>query len=992
MALIALAVGCSQSENSGPGAPGPGPRGPGALFTDTLRVTSHAPEQGAKQVDRATRITVSFASVIIEDCLENQDTWLRRTDDAAQIAGTFVITDQGRTVMFTPSQELDGETDYSFQMSALTCDTDGLLLEEEFRLKFRTYDATPPKIDKASVSSNSLGVNRYSNFTISFDEAVAASSITSTSISIRDDFGNDFSTDLSVNENEVQLDPCADLPGNRLLTITATTDVEDTAGNTLSDEWTVQFTTASDVQAPTVVSNWPPTLPITSPLIQPTIEFDESMDPNSVESANVQFTDSFANIVSYTTVASKDQKTLRLVPSTRLIEGRTYSITLIDGPGAVTDVTGNTLSNQAILSFIVGTDATPPALTESFPSTGTTGFSVNGLLTLSFDEALDPSRIDRTRITLSDGTKNTDIVVSSTKGDTEIEITPVENLTPSTSYTLTVKGGQDGLRDPAGNPLAVSQRLSFVAADDPSLPKLILLPANGTVSVPTGVELRAFSATPLMANTVSTNTVLVTDAAGSAVQGTLTLTRDDRVISFDPNHAWNQGTWYKMIILSGPNGLRNASGNWMSQDVVSSFRIGYSGDFLVPEVTVTLNEIDKLRNENLSVPPYGFKINVSARDFTHYSLDMSSVQVELSGPGSVPSTEAIFADATLDGSTLSYTLGINHKLSPGTYTVTAKVSDLSGNVGGSGVYDFVVHDPEPAVIPFERTQVVWLRTDLDRDQSGTPDFEEDLLRLGLISAGDPAGTNARMIQVMRDAIAAQSYKLFERKQNGGREAEGSVAIRFSFHEPRGLQSMHIALGGFDPQGPKSRKYGDESTGTLGRAFFDYRNGTMADRNTATNPGLGVFPGELFLFESRVHIQVFPSFVTSFAKRFAPIAPAMGGMPAGSHSSDAVALAEGFNYSLGTSAQRGRYNTIFQAADDWAVAIGTILAHEIGHTVGLVARNKNPSGLHGDSSLHNEFSSVSDVMSAAVGYDSLISLDYEFRDLNIAYLRHRVLLK
>ena len=34
----------------------------------------------------------------------------------------------------------------------------------------------------------------------------------------------------------------------------------------------------------------------------------------------------------------------------------------------------------------------------------------------------------------------------------------------------------------------------------------------------------------------------------------------------------------------------------------------------------------------------------------------------------------------------------------------------------------------------------------------------------------------------------------------------------------------------------------------------------------------------------------------------------------------------------------------------------------------------------------------DVMSAAVGYDSLVLLDYSFRDLNIAYLRQRLVLR
>ena len=45
---------------------------------------------------------------------------------------------------------------------------------------------------------------------------------------------------------------------------------------------------------------------------------------------------------------------------------------------------------------------------------------------------------------------------------------------------------------------------------------------------------------------------------------------------------------------------------------------------------------------------------------------------------------------------------------------------------------------------FERTQIVWVRFDLDRDGNGRADFEDDLYLLGFGTEGDPAGTNAFM--------------------------------------------------------------------------------------------------------------------------------------------------------------------------------------------------------------------------------------------------------
>ena len=179
---------------------------------------------------------------------------------------------------------------------------------------------------------------------------------------------------------------------------------------------------------------------------------------------------------------------------------------------------------------------------------------------------------------------------------------------------------------------------------------------------------------------------------------------------------------------------------------------------------------------------------------------------------------------------------------------------------------------------------------------------------------------------------------------------------------------------------------------LGRAFYDYRNGNPAERNTASSPGLGIFPAEMWLYQTHIHLQVWPSYQTAFAQRFRPLCPDMGGTPAGAHALDAIVLSPGFDYATATTAQRARWQTIMDAADDWAAVIGIILAHEVGHSVGLVAPGPAPSGLFGDSSLHDTYAGATEVMAPSVGYEAMTSLDYAFRDIDLAYLRQRVLLR
>ncbi len=141
-----------------------------------------------------------------------------------------------------------------------------------------------------------------------------------------------------------------------------------------------------------------------------------------------------------------------------------------------------------------------------------------------------------------------------------------------------------------------------------------------------------------------------------------------------------------------------------------------------------------------------------------------------------------------------------------------------------------------------------------------------------------------------------------------------------------------------------------------------------------------------------YLQVGDSFTTRFAAAFLPLAPALGGTPAGADLRDATVLDPGFRWDTAAGTERARYSVVMSAADDWATAIGTILAHEIGHAVGLVAPGRSSDGLHGDETYHNEFAAPEDVMAASTGFESLVELEHSFRDLNLAYLRHRVLVK
>ncbi|MEE9126106.1 MAG: Ig-like domain-containing protein, partial [Planctomycetota bacterium] len=664
----------------------------------------------------------------------------------------------------------------------------------------------------------------------------------------------------------------------------------------------------------------------------------------------------------------------------------------LSGAGSITDLSGNNLTNNAAIFLTVGTDQQAPTIKVSSPGNGEAKVSLNVQPVITFGEAMDLRSINERTVTLEDGIDALPMTMVLQNSNTELLLVPAKNLKPGKRHTLTLSGGPLGLRDVAGNFLATDEVIRFTASADGTLPTVVLSPTSGSTVVPQGAKLTAAFDDVLDPTTVNGDTVVVVGQSSQAVNGTVTLHESGRIVEFAPAQAWALGTWYTMTLRHGPQGIRKLSGNWSTQPVSTSFKATRDADTTAPVVEVTLNSTSIRRNQTLTVPPWGFDINIFAQDSIRYDLDLSSMSIQFTGPGKSPSSAELLRRALIGNDGLRYKLPKDLALVPGDYSLIASVKDLSGNLGKSVALSFKVATPDNRALPFEHTEVVWARFDLDRDANNRADFEDDMVKLGFTVEGDGAGTNKLMVDLIRNGIIRQVHTLFERRHTGGRTGADSIAVLVTPHQPFGSRYSQIACGGLDPNGTTGRKYGDKSTGVLGRAFFDYRNAVRTDLNTGTRPGLGVFAGEMFLFQAQLHKDLYPQFTTTFARRFLKLVPEMGGTPVGKHYLDRRVLSSSFEPSSAKAEEYRRWQDIMLAADDWATAIGIILAHEIGHTIGLTATGPNPWGLHGGNGLHNNWPGLTDIMTSAVAYDTLVTLNYRFRDLNLAYLRQRILMK
>ncbi len=964
-----------------------------------LSLMSYSPSAQAVQVAVDATLEFTFDGIIDEDALNEEEFSLTK-GGGDPIQGTFSLSNGGKTVRFQPSSSMEKATDYVFTLAPTICDQSFRTLDQTVTISFRTFDDIAPTVLSSSVAQNATGVSRTGSIRVSFDEVLGASTLTTDTITLKDTWGTAIAVSLVQDGKDVVVSPIPDLPGSKLFTLKfrgGQGGVKDRAGNQLASSWVLRFTTAADSSSPSLLSSDPDDNAIeVSPNARLSFTFDESMDPGSYEPTGLTLTDSGLNPVPFTLGASPSKRKIHLYPSVSLQPGETYTVTFSAGINGLTDVSGNNLSQDRTVSFTAGSDSTAPKMTSSIPSAQATKVSPNVVIELWFDEPLKSSTVNSNTISLlKDGVKQS-FTAALDSSFAKLTVTPSSLLSANGDYILRLSGGFDGIQDKAGNPLSADTDIAFRSSASTVLPSFIVSPDDGAVGVPVTSKITILANEPVDPATVDNTRITLKNHLGQSIAGALSVSRGNRAIIFTPSSNLPSGGNLTLRIQGGANGLRLASGNWLSADATYQYRVGYTGDTNAPDLTLTLNGIETNRNKGLIVPTSGFTFDITAWDSYDATLDWTSLDLKLSGPASVPSSDELFVSGAFTAGTCSIRLATEDALDPGSYTIEATVKDTSGNESSKASLSFSVLAPSTEVRPFERTQIVWVQFDLDREGKGkgdgTADFDQDLFDYGLMTKGDPIGRNAHMRKIAMEGVIAAANKAYLRAADSSSKGVDSVHIRLVTRKPCRAPHMKMSVGGQDPDGKEKRGYGDESTGILGRALYDYQNSTPNENNSGTSPGLGVFPGELFLYQAKQYIDLYPYFITTFGRTFRGLSPHMGGTPAGKHSLDKKVLADDFDYTSASPSEKARYDEIMNAADDFATVVGVVLAHEIGHSLGLVAEGAPSRGLHGDSSLHNLSAGLKDIMSAVISYESLVSYEFKFRALNRSYLQERTLVK
>jgi hypothetical protein len=183
-----------------------------------------------------------------------------------------------------------------------------------------------------------------------------------------------------------------------------------------------------------------------------TATFSEDMNPSTIDDTTFLVNDGSTNILGTVTYADM---IATFTPETNLSYVMDYTATITTG---AEDLGGNPLENPFEWTFSTQEepDATPPAVSSTSPASGNDDVSAYTAITATFSEDMDPSIIDETTFSVSDGANN--IPGTVTYNDTTATFAPTTMLAFSKTYVATIT---TGVQDLAGNSLDEDYVWSF---------------------------------------------------------------------------------------------------------------------------------------------------------------------------------------------------------------------------------------------------------------------------------------------------------------------------------------------------------------------------------------------------------------------------------------------------------------------------------------------------------------------------------------------------
>ena len=361
----------------------------------------------------------------------------------------------------------------------------------------------------------------------------------------------------------------------------------------VNGKYAMVYTVTADTTAPTVSgtinANGATNVPIN---IKVGATFSEKMDPLTINTTTLslmQVATAVPGTVSYAGVNAV------FVPLSTLAPSTFYTVTVKGGVSGGKDLAGNPLARDYVWNWTTGAapDTTPPTVSGTLHANGATDVAINTKVGATFSEGMDPLTITTTTLFLMQGATAVPGTVSYS-GVSAVFI-PSSTLTPSTAYTVTVKGGVSGAKDLAGNPMAGDFVVNWTTStsSDTTPPTVSgTINANGATNVAINTKVGATFSEGMDPLTITNvNFTLKETVSGNEVLGTIRysgVNAELRLAAFAPTPLYMllPNTGYTATIKGGVGGVADLAGNPMVSDYEWNWTTGAEPDTIAPTITL----------------------------------------------------------------------------------------------------------------------------------------------------------------------------------------------------------------------------------------------------------------------------------------------------------------------------------------------------------------------------------------------------------------------
>ena len=309
-------------------------------------------------------------------------------------------------------------------------------------------------------------------------------------------------------------------------------------------------------------------------------------------------------------------------------------------------------------------DSTPPTVTSVSPANNAANVGLTTSVSATFSEPITGASASNASFTIATE-QGAAIAGSVTVSGNTVTFEPMTSFPGRTRLVATLAAS---VRDAAGNALASSFTWSFTTGAEPDVTAPTVTgtsPLSGALAVALNSAVSVTFSEAMTPSTITPASVTVAASGGAPVAGTVSMI--GTTVTFTPTADFSPGTLYSVTVTTA---AKDAAGNPLASNFVSTFTTGATPDTTAPTVTATTPATNATGVSRSTAVAATFSEPMSDASITTTSFTLAPT----AGGGAVAGTVSVAGSvatltpaASLAGST-QYTA-----------TLTTAVRDVAGN-------------------------------------------------------------------------------------------------------------------------------------------------------------------------------------------------------------------------------------------------------------------------------------------------------------------------